>query len=47
MCDGHLADQSGDIIMADGLVRFCEDLEVDPSDMVVVRAASHCLGPFF
>eukprot|EP00955_Chlamydomonas_euryale_P057841 356907-Chlamydomonas_euryale.AAC.3 len=31
------ADPNSDVMMADGLVRFCEDLGVDPSDIVMVR----------
>lgn len=30
-------EKDGDMILADGVVSFVEDLEVDPSDVVMVR----------
>ena len=35
--DLELADKDGDLIQADGVVRMCEDLDVEPSDVVTVR----------
>jgi len=35
------ADPNSDVMMADGLVRFCEDLGVDPSDIVMLVISSY------
>jgi hypothetical protein len=39
-------EKDGDTIQAEGLVRFCEDLGLDPSDIVMVRILFNpsCLG---
>lgn len=37
------ADSDGDTILAEGVMKFCEDLGVEPADIVMVRGAVQCL----